>query len=180
MKLNKATVGKRYAKALFELAVEEGKADEIYQDLISLRTVLTEIPEFSELVSDVRLSVQEKRELMNTLVQQFEGLTRNFLEVVFEYNRMDSFLLIVDDFERRYDDMNGLIIGTVTTAVALKDDQKVVLEEKIATLLGYERAQLAEKIDPTIIGGVIVEANHQVIDGSVKSRLDYLRANLAR
>lgn len=180
MKLNKATVGKRYAKALFELAVEEGKADEIYQDLISLRMVLTEIPEFSELVSDVRLSVQEKRELMNTLVQQFEGLTRNFLEVVFEYNRMDSFLLIVDDFERRYDDMKGLVIGTVTTAVALKDDQKVVLEEKFATLLGYEQAQLAEKIDPTIIGGVIVEANHQVIDGSVKNRLDYLRANLAR
>ena len=117
---------------------------------------------------------------MDTLVEPFSGLMVRFLEIVFEYNRMDDFLLIFAEFERRYDDQKGLVIGTVTTAVPLNSQQKEALESKTASLLHYQQAKLEEKIDPTIIGGVIVEANHQVIDGSVKSRLDYLRAKLAR
>lgn len=180
MKIDKATVGKRYAKALFELAVEEGKMDEIYQDLLSLRTIYQEIPTLGELLSDVRLDKNEKRQLMDTLIKPFSGLMERFLEIVFEYNRMDDFLLIAAEYERRYDDKKGLVIGTVTTAVALNNQQKEALENKTASLLNYQDAKLEEKIDPTIIGGVIVEANHQVIDGSVKSRLDYLRSKLAR
>ena len=180
MKLDKATVGKRYATALFELAVEDGQTDEIYQDLLSLRNIYKEIPTLGDLLSDVRFDKNEKRQLMDTLVEPFSGLMLRFLEIVFEYNRMDDFLLIFAEFERRYDDQKGLVIGTVTTAVPLNSQQKEALESKTASLLHYQQAKLEEKIDPTIIGGVIVEANHQVIDGSVKSRLDYLRAKLAR
>lgn len=180
MKLDKYTVGKRYGKALFELAAEEQQTEEVYQDLLSVRKVYQEIPDLGELLSDVRLDLDEKRKIMDQIVAGFEGIVKNFLEVVYRYNRMDDLLLIIDEYERRFDEAKGLVLGTVTTAVKLTADQKDKLTRQIAQRFGYQSAELVEKVDPEILGGVIVEANHQVIDGSVKSRLEHLRNQLSR
>ena len=109
-----------------------------------------------------------------------EMCIRDSLEIVYEYDRMDDLLLIIDEYERRYDEYQGLVLGTITTAVALSAEQKSKIEKQIADKLGYKQAQLKETVDPTILGGVIVEANHQVIDGSIKSQLDYLRQKIGR
>ncbi|EOT47087.1 MULTISPECIES: ATP synthase F1 subunit delta [Enterococcus] len=179
MKLDKATVGKRYAKALFELATEVHEEQAVYEQLLVLRQVFIEVADLGEILSDVRLEMTEKKAILSALTPSFDPLIQNFLAVVFEYNRMDDLLLIIDEYERRFDDKQGLIIGTVTTAVELTAQQKSAIEMQIAPLLGYEKAQLTEQIDPTIIGGVVVEANHQVVDGSVKSRLEELRMKLS-
>ncbi|BCA86174.1 ATP synthase subunit delta [Enterococcus saigonensis] len=180
MKLDKYTVGKRYGKALFELAAEEQVTEAVYHDLLSLKNIYKAIPDLGNMLSDVRLNLNAKRALMDKIVSEFDGITKNFLEVVFRYNRMDDLVLIIDEYERRYDEAQSLVLGTVTTAVTLSDEQKGQLEEKIASLLGYKKANLVEKVDPNILGGVVVEANHQVIDGSVKSRLEQLRAMIGR
>ncbi|MBE9896936.1 F0F1 ATP synthase subunit delta [Enterococcus casseliflavus] len=180
MKLDKFTVGKRYGKALFELAMEEQRLTEVYQELLTLRQIYQEIPTFGQIVTDNRLDLHEKRQLVDQLLKGFEGLVRNFLEIVYEYDRMNDLLLIIDEYERRYDEYQGLVLGTITTAVALSAEQKSKIEKQIADKLGYKQAQLKETIDPTILGGVIVEANHQVIDGSIKSQLDYLRQKIGR
>ena len=173
MKLDKFTVGKRYGKALFELAMEEQRLTEVYQELMTLRQIYQEIPTFGQIVTDNRLDLHEKRQLVDQLL-------KGFLEIVYEYDRMDDLLLIIDEYERRYDEYQGLVLGTITTAVALSAEQKSKIEKQIADKLGYKQAQLKETVDPTILGGVIVEANHQVIDGSIKSQLDYLRQKIGR
>ncbi|MGM0229307.1 ATP synthase F1, delta subunit [Enterococcus sp. AZ091] len=180
MKLDKFTVGKRYGKALFELAMEEQRAEAVYHELMTLRQIYQKIPMFGQIVTDNRLDLHEKRKLVDQLFNNFDGLVKNFLEIVYEYNRMDDLLLIIDEYERRYDEQQGLVSGTVTTAVALSSSQKEQLSKQIAQTLGYQKAVLSEKVDPAILGGVIVEANHQVIDGSIKSQLDYLRQQIGR
>ncbi|OTN77315.1 ATP synthase F1, delta subunit [Enterococcus sp. 8G7_MSG3316] len=180
MKLDKFTVGKRYGKALFELAIDEQRLTEVYQELLTLRQVYQALPEFGQIVTDNHLDIHEKRKLFDQLLKGFDGLVRNFLEIVYEYNRMDDLLLIIDEYERRYDEYQGLVLGTVTTAVALSAEQKSAIEQQIALKLGYKQAQLKTAVDPEILGGVIVEANHQVIDGSIKSQLDYLRQQMGR
>lgn len=65
-----------------------------------------------------------------------------------------------------------MISGVATTAIPLSEEQKAQLEEKIAQFLGYKKATLSNKVDPSIIGGVVVEANHQVIDGSIGKQLE--------
>ena len=167
MKLDKFTVGKRYGKALFELAMEEQRAEAVYHELMTLRQIYQEIPMFGQIVTDNRLDLHEKRKLVDQLFNNFDGLVKNFLEIVYEYNRMDDLLLIIDEYECRYDEQQGLVSGTVTTAVALSSSQKEQLSKQIAQTLGYQKAVLSEKVDPAILGGVIVEANHQVIDGSI-------------
>ncbi|EPI00878.1 ATP synthase F1, delta subunit [Enterococcus faecalis 13-SD-W-01] len=180
MKLDKYTVGRRYGKALFELAIDSNKSEEVYQELLSLRAIYQEVPDLGNVLSDVRLEGNEKRSIMDNLVSGYEGLVKNFLEVVFNYNRMDDLLFMIDEYERRYDEENGLLLGTVTTAVPLTDEQAEKLANNFAKTMNYQKVELTKKIDSSIIGGAIVEANHRVIDGSIRTQLENLRNQLNR
>jgi F-type H+-transporting ATPase subunit delta len=96
MKLDKITVAKRYGKALFELAVESQQAEDVYNELLKLRQIFEDIPELGDLLSDARLDLNEKRNVMDNLVKGFNGIVRNSLEVIYQYNRMYDLLLIID------------------------------------------------------------------------------------
>ena len=87
---------------------------------------------------------------------------------------------MIDEFERRYDERNKIAHGTVTTAVPLSEKKKHELEAKVADVFGYQKATLTPIVDESILGGVIVEADHQVIDGSLASQLNGLRAALSK
>lgn len=180
MKLDKYTVGRRYGKALFELAIDSNQSEEVYQELLSLRAIYQEVPDLGNVLSDVRLEGNEKRSIMDNLVSGYEGLVKNFLEVVFNYNRMDDLPFMIDEYERRYDEENGLLLGTVTTAVPLTDEQAEQLANNFAKTMNYQKVELTRKIDSSIIGGAIVEANHRVIDGSIRTQLENLRNQLNR
>lgn len=180
MKLDKYTVGKRYGKALFELAIEKKEADSIYQDLLKLREIFHEVPDLGDILSDVRLEPYEKDEVMKQLVNGFEGTIENFLNVVYNYSRMNDLLLMIDEYERRYDEHNSLLLGTALTAVPLTKEQHLLMEEKAAQLLGYEKANLINLIDPRIVGGVIIEANYKVIDGSIHKQLEQIQEMLVK
>ncbi|MGM0217606.1 ATP synthase F1 subunit delta [Enterococcus sp. AZ126] len=180
MKLDKYTVGKRYGKALFELAIENQEADSIYQDLIALREIFHDVPDLGEILSDARLEPYEKDEIMKHLVSDYEGTMENFLYVVYNYSRMNDLLLMIDEYERRYDEHNSLLLGTASTAIPLTKEQHQLMEEKAAKLLGYERANLINLIDPDIVGGVIIEANYKVIDGSIHKQLEQIQELLLK
>ena len=98
MKLDKYTVGRRYGN----------------QDLVSLRQIYEQVPGLGNMLSDVRLEPHEKREIMDKLVSGYDGIVKNFLEVVYAYNRMDDLLFMIEEYERRYDEHQGLLLGSST------------------------------------------------------------------
>lgn len=128
MKLDKFTVGKRYGKALFELAMEEQRAEAVYHELMTLRQIYQEIPMFGQIVTDNRLDSHKKRKLVDQLFNNFDGLVKNFLEIVYEYNRMDDLLLIIDEYERRYDEQQGLVrgYGDHSSCIVVKSKRTIV------------------------------------------------------
>lgn len=171
MKLDKYTVGARYGKALFELAQAEQQTEPVYQELMRLRAIFQEIPEIGGILTDNRLEPDQKAHVVQPLLENFDGIVHNFIGVVYNYNRMNDIPLMIAEYERRYDDFNGVILGKVTTAVPLAPGQKEQIAANFAQRLGYEKAELAEEVDESIIGGVIVEANYHVVDGSLKTQL---------
>ncbi|MDN6204678.1 MAG: F0F1 ATP synthase subunit delta, partial [Tetragenococcus halophilus] len=84
MKLDKNTVAKRYGKAIYELATENGQEDNVYNELLSLRDIFKTLPDLGNILSDRHLNLQEKRSLMDQLVQNFTGIVYNALEVIFK------------------------------------------------------------------------------------------------
>ena len=95
-------------------------------------------------------------------------------------NRMDDLLFMIEEYERRYDEHQGLLLGSVTTAVPLSDEQRIQLEKNVAKTMNYQSVELKQIVDSSIIGGAIVEANHRVIDGSIRTQLENMRNQLNR
>ena len=180
MKLDKKTVAKRYGKAIFELAVESEQTENVHQELNKVKAVFQEVPVLNSLLSDQRLEANEKDALMQTLLQGFTGIVHDSLAMIYEYRRMAHLLLIIDEFERHYYDSKKIAQAVVTTTVPLTEEQKNRLSVEIAGKLGYSTLEITEQIDPDILGGVIVEANHHVIDGSIRNRLEQLHKQLTR
>ncbi len=87
---------------------------------------------------------------------------------------------MIDEYEHRYNEHKGLLLGSVKTAVPLSEEQLQNLEKNVAKTMDYQTVELKEIVDSSIIGGAIVEANHRVIDGSIRTQLEKMRSQLNR
>ena len=180
MSLDKKTVANRYAKAIFELAEENGQLDQTYQELSALRQVFEENDSLAALLSGVDLSLAEKKSLIDALKKDASPFVSNLIQMVFDYGRMDDLVAIIDEFERRYDASNKRIHAEVITAVQLDTKQRDQLKAGLAKRLSANEIVLHETVDPSILGGVIIRANNETLDGSLSSKIEQIRRLLVK
>jgi len=171
-------LGRRYGKALFELAAgrEEAVATELdsYLDAYlgsDLNKVLDN-PAFAvEARKKVALEVAEKLELSES--------TRNLIAILVEKDRLSYLRPIVAHYHLRLDELKNRVNATVIVPKALDEGRREEMQELVGKLYG-KQAVLEEQIDPSIIGGVIIEVGGKVYDGSVRTQLQGLKQNLER
>lgn len=180
MALNKYTVGKRYGRALFELAEEEQVLDSVFQDVLELREIYDAVPELATVLSNPNLAMVEKKKLLTTVLQAMEEVTRNTIFVVVDNHRMFELPFIIEAFEHEYYEAKKILKATVTTVVPLSENQKEQLSTKLKTQFNYATVELSELIDPSILGGVILDTKNQRMDGSVKTRLETIKKALSK
>lgn len=100
------------------------------------------------------------------------------MNLLLEYNRFEYLIDIIDYFNNLYDEKKSIASGTVTTAVKLDDDQLKRLGDSYANKYNLKAVRLENKVDPSILGGVILQVKDRVIDGSVKTQLKKIRTQL--
>lgn len=175
MSLDKKTVAKRYAKALFELVDADDQLDQTYQELIALRAVFQQNAGLHQALSGTNLSHDQKQELVDDMKQGTSQMVTNFLQLVFDYGRMDEMVAIIDEFETQYDQKMKRVHADVVSAVQLDENRRKRLADTLATRLDANEVILNTQVDPSIIGGVIVKVEGQTLDGSLKTKLDRMR-----
>lgn len=178
MKLSKYQVGKRYSKALYEVAEEQNSIEEMLEDLKSLKQVYEENPSMSFALAGRSISRTEKLKIMDTLKSQFGELMQDFLGLIFDNNRMDCVPEIADAFIAKYDEVNGIVEATVTTTIDLDENQSKSLEDVVKKRFSVNKVNLTKIVDPSIIGGVIIRVGDQVVDGSVVKRFNDIKKTL--
>lgn len=180
MKLDKAAVGERYGKALFELAEEKGLTKEFSESLNELREIFDNVPELGKILSDAQLEPDEKEAIFAELSKPFSGYIANFLKVAFSYNRIADVPQMIAVYEKLLDEKQGLTHGEAISAVPLGEDQLTRLEAQFANILYVQKVKLTNVVQPKIVGGVVLKADNFVIDGSIKHRLDQIRRMLGK
>ncbi len=172
------SVEKVYADALLEIAAEDGSMKELYDELEALREIFSANPELSEILSAPTVTDSEKLELIRTVFEgRISAVALNFLCVITEKGRCRYLSAIADNFKAGYFEAAGIAEVTVTTAAALKGDARTKLMAKLAKMYGKEII-LREKVDPAILGGMIVSCGDSMLDGSVKTRLDNMHKQI--
>lgn len=174
-RLDQKTVANRYARAIFELAQEDGQLDQTYQELVSVRQVFLGNPSLAPLLAGVDLGIKEKQALVDQVKEGASKYVANLLQMAFDYRRMSDMVAIVDEFERRYDEKHKRVHAEVVTAVQLDETRRNQLRDNLAARLGAQEIVLNEKVDPTILGGVVVKTANQTLDGSIKTKIEQIR-----
>lgn len=178
MALTNAVVAPRYARALFEAAQETDQLEDVHAELDALREIIAQNANLLSTLTSVNVDADNKQALLDTLKKDASELVANLIQVSFEYGRIAALPAIIADFDRRYLDSIGQLEANVTTAVALDEAQQKRLSQAIAQRFGANSVQLATTVDPSVIGGVKIRTHAAVIDGTVKTRLAKLRAQL--
>lgn len=174
------TTARTYGKALFNEAEKNNEVTDDFQELLKLRDVYRDVPELGEMLTDNRLSVYEKVSIISELESSFGKTVAKFIHMIYDYGRMDELPEMIDEFEREYYKRSGIIVARVTTAVPLSQEQRHDLENNIAEYFNADKAMLNAKIDPSIIGGVIIETEGSIIDQSIKTELENMHAALMK
>ena len=180
MSLDKKTVARRYARALFELVDADNDVDQTYQELNALRQVFEDNEGLETALTSVQVSLDDKKALVKDLQTGASQYVANLIQMLFDYGRMACLVAIIDEFERRYDRVNKRMHADVVTAIQLDKQQRDQLSANLAKRFGANEVVLNESVDPEILGGVIVHADHKTLDGSLSSKIKQIRRLLVR
>jgi F-type H+-transporting ATPase subunit delta len=168
-----------YARSLFEVAREHGKLDELRAQLIQFADALDAQRELALFFFSPYFSTEEKQRALERAVEGADEILLNFLKVLIENHRMPVIFRIRQEYQRLWDEENRTLPVEVTSAIAL--DQATT--ENLATMIG-ERAKrkvtLATRVDPDILGGIIVRVGNSILDASIRNRLEQLRRHVAQ
>ncbi len=166
----------RYASALLDLADERKALDEVADDLKTLRTLIAESEDLRRLLDSPVFSRDEQRKAMTALMEKAEigELTRRFVLVVADNHRLFALSAMVEAYLSELARRRGEITAEVTAARNLSDAQQTALLEALRSAVG-SKVQLDLKIDPALIGGLVVKVGSRMIDSSLRSKLQRLQ-----
>ena len=169
---------KKYALALFELATEENSLEAICDEVKLLKQILDENSEYIKALSVPTLNFLEKAKSFDEVFKgKLLDTVYNFMMVLIEKNRIKSYSFIADEFVRLYNDKFGIVEITAITAKPLSDELKTKLIEKLEKV-SSKRITLIEKVDSTILGGIMLSYNNTQIDASISTKLDAMRSKI--
>ena len=169
-------VAERYAAALFDLADERRVLDDVASDLRELRAMLAASSDLSRLVRSPILTRSEQAKAIAALAQSagFSPLIRDFLAVVAKNRRLFAVPAMIEAYLARLAERRGEVTAEVTAAQQLNETQLALLSEQLRRSVG-RRVSIDARVDPGLIGGMIVKIGSRMIDGSLRSKLQRLQ-----
>ena len=167
-----------YARALFDAAVEEDRLEPVREQLAQVVAAEAEVPELRELLRNPQLDPQARKAALGDLLADSEELLRNFLLVLVDKGRAGQLEEIAREFERLVAEHEGIINAELTTAIELSDEEAGDLLRRIEESTG-RKVEATRKVDPDLIGGIVLQIGSHRLDASVRGRLERLRRELA-
>ena len=167
-----------YAEALFEAAREKDELEAVMENMNEFSEALYGSEELRLFFYGGQIPEREKRRAVDALTEGMQLSTRNFLKVLVDNGREGIF----DDVARRYEDLvkehMGRVEVEVTTAVELSEDAMNRLRERLEKILEGKEVVLETRVDPHLLGGAVFRFGGQMMDGSVRGRLESLREGM--
>ncbi len=174
-----ASVAGRYASALFELAKEQGKLAEVETELAAFQRLLDESEDLRRVVRSPVISSQDQLKAISALAAKIElgEMSLNFLRVVSANRRLFTLADILKAFRGILARHHGEVSADITSAFALSEAQVTQLADTLRIEVGKD-VQINTRVDPTLLGGLVVKIGSRMIDSSLKTKLNNLKTRM--
>lgn len=168
-------VARRYAQAFFAIAQDKNMVDKLEAELKTVVDTVNASEELKKFIEHLLVSPEEKKAIINKIFSgEISELTANFLNVVTEKYRAAYIPVIYDEFVSYANEARNMVDAEVKAPVALTEADLENLKNKLAAATG-KSVRVQSKVDPSLIGGVMVRIGDKVIDGSLSGKLDRLK-----
>lgn len=172
-----SVVAKRYAKAIFEIAVEKGRTDQILKELQVVDESFASSAELRNWLSNPSVAAEEKKSSLAKIFQDLSEPVQNLLFLLVDRNRTDQIHEIVEVYQAFNNEHKGIIEAVVTTAFPLHaEDEKQLIQA--FTHLTRKRLHIKKQIDSDLLGGVVVRIGDRIYDGSLRTKLQQFQKQL--
>ena len=168
-----------YARSLFEVAQEQKKLDKIRDELGEFADALNESRELQVFLFSPYFSTREKSEGLDKAISGADETTVNFLKLLIEKHRTPVLFRVRAELDQLWEEENRLLPVTVTSAVELPKATVKQIGDRIAEQTD-RKVDLSSKVDPDILGGIVVRVGNSVLDASIRNRLENFRKQVAR
>src|SRR3954449_1882188 len=172
-------LGQVYARALFQSAMEHDELDEVQEQLSTWADALGENKDLQTFFFSPRFSSVEKKDAIRKIIDGGNERFLNFLELLAERHRLPATFRIRRSFDELWREEHRVLPVEVTTAVELGPGLVASIESRIKEATGRQ-VETTHKVDPNIIGGLVLRVGNKVLDASVSGRLARLRRQIAR
>jgi F-type H+-transporting ATPase subunit delta len=168
----------RYAKAILEIASSKNVANEVSSDMFIIASTIKENKELDTFIQNPTIRVEVKQNALLEVFAQTNTVTKSLFRLLFENKRFEILEAIALEYKKLSDVANGIEVAKVTTAIAMDSFLEAKVLAKIATL-SDKKITIENTIDPTIIGGFILQLGDKQYNASVANRLQSLKRELS-
>ncbi len=170
----------RYASALHALAAESGATAAVGAALSSFQKLIDESPDLQRLVKSPVFSAEDQTKALSVILDKagISGVAANFIKLVASKRRLFAISDMIAGYRKLEDAANGVTRAEVTAASPLNDQQMQALRDQLAAVAGAKSVDVDVKIDPAIIGGLVVKVGSRMVDSSLKTKLNAIRTRM--
>ncbi len=170
-----------YGNALFELAVEENKIDELYEQTKELLQIIDENSDLIKLLCHPHIDKEDKKKVVKSsfdgrIMDELTGL----LVMMVEKDHAQNITDVLNFFIKQVKLEKKIGVVYITSAIELKEEQKVAIEKRLLETTDYETLEPEYKVDKSLIGGLVIRIEDRVVDSSIKTKLDSMSKVLAK
>jgi F-type H+-transporting ATPase subunit delta len=171
-----ASMAGRYAAALFELAKDEKQLSQVEADLKSFQTMLDESADLRRLVRSPVISAEDKAKALGAILAKagISGLTTNFFLLIARNRRLFAAADMLKNFRTLLAAERGEVSADIASAHALTPEQMTALKDTLKAQVGKD-VQVNTRVDPNLLGGLIVKIGSRMIDSSLRTKLNNLK-----
>ena len=169
---------RRYAQAVFEIALETKELDRWQSDLRKIAS-LAEDASLVALLQSPKIHFDDKTRLLSEQLGDVNPLALNLVYLLVARGRLSMIGDIADEYQRLLDSHRGIEPAEVVTAIPLDDEDRQRLAEQLSAIIG-KRVVLKSDVDPSVVGGIMARIGGKLLDGSTRSKLIALKRELGR
>ena len=168
---------KRYAQAVFEIALESNKLKEWQSDLGKIAQLIRDT-EFAALVENPKVPFDLKAKLVREILGKVNPMALNLVYLLIAKGKLKDAGKLAEEYERLLNEHYGIKSAEVTTAIAIDDTERKKLSHHLEEIVG-KKVDIKVQVNPDILGGFIARIDDSLIDGSIRNKLEILKKSLA-
>lgn len=172
-----SVVDRVYARALYDAARDHDALERVAEQLGAVAAAVRDLPQLRSLIGNPQVDAESKAAVLEAAIEEPDELVRNFLRLVAEKGRAGNIVGIHAELEEAIARAAGQLTVTLTTAYELSDEEARAIVERIERASG-RRIEAERRVDPSLIGGIVLQAGSLRADASVRGRLERMRQEL--